>query len=991
MSKYEVIKAATNAYIKTNGRREITGAILNAVMIATIDSLGKFYQFVGRAEPDTDPGVIDQNIAYLAGTPGTYEHLGGFTLDAGELAVIKFDGEWHKEAVATIPAKVSQLQNDLGFITNAVSDLVNYYTKGETFSKAEVQGILLNYYDRDEVDSIVSVLTRQSYVVAWDGTAEPVVGDIPAGVSVSWGGNTYVGTLPASASTIGRIYLVSNGAGYDEYITTEDGGYSWISIGTTSIDLSDYATKAEVNQLEQELTFSKAGVEQKTLDISSFTLEDYSILATGFWGTYTTYKHITIPIENETQFLVVANASGLARIAFLASISPATAGGEIAIVLGTSVIEIPAGKERGFDIPEGTAAIAVNIGQSPSYTYQPSAIKIGQLNLSYITNRIDTIEQDVVRIDKKPVDLSSYTVVYYYINSSGNWTSNGYHRSLTIPVFPGQRYQITANDSYPAVYAFLTSTARTAGDPAPLVAGTTIVTIPKGKTAEVIIPPTCLYINFRCTMSQAEYNENPKLRCPSSFVEFKFIQEVVKELEIKRANLLVRVTGEANDGVYSTRVYDIIGGYSYRLHLLNPDVSMSGVSANQYTLSVYFDAGETLRLATSNNPFNDTYDFLVPEGAKYMYFGVRCAMGAEFGIDIEQLGEALGGAITALNPESEFIPKFMSAKKRYYTSSDTTEPTPLVLLHISDIHGNWANVERYLKFADHYASYIDELIDTGDIVTDDYDDGIEGYAALPGIGKVMNVIGNHDSSRYEGGVRSWQYYCGLPCYETFIAPFVSEWGVTQPDDADVNGYCYYYKDYSAKHIRLVVVDIMAYDATQDAWLKDLLDDAIDNGLHILIATHFAGSTAPGHGDDPAFTKVPCNYTSLYSLGSSTSLLNSYNPSAYLMMQSVQDFIEGGGHFAGYIQGHYHADFVAKVADYPQQMIYSIGSSKSGEVRDYKHTIGTRMQDEFQIVAVDTKNTIVKLFKVGANYDRYGRSKGSVCVNYTTGEVLGEGL
>ena len=116
MSKYEAIKAATNAYIKTNGRQEITGAILNAVMIATIDSLGRFYQFVGVATPDTDPGTIDQNIAYLAGTPGTYTHLGGITIDAGELAVIKFDGEWHKEAVATIPAKVSQLENDLGFI-----------------------------------------------------------------------------------------------------------------------------------------------------------------------------------------------------------------------------------------------------------------------------------------------------------------------------------------------------------------------------------------------------------------------------------------------------------------------------------------------------------------------------------------------------------------------------------------------------------------------------------------------------------------------------------------------------------------------------------------------------------------------------------------------------------------------------------------------------------------------------------------------------------
>ena len=541
------------------------------------------------------------------------------------------------------------------------------------------------------------------------------------------------------------------------------------------------------------------------------------------------------------------------------------------------------------------------------------------------------------------------------------------------------------------MYAFLTSTAREGGSAAPLVAGTTIVTVPKMATVEIVIPPTCFYINFRGCTSQAELNISPRLRCPSSFVYYEDLASVVNGLEVKRANLSISLKGNANDQVISSRVYDIVSGYSYRLHLQNPDVSMTGVSANQYTLSVYFNAGDTIRLATSNNPFEKTYDFLVPDGASNMYFGIRCARGAEFGLAIEQLGEQSGSSITALNPESEFVPKFMSAKKRYYTSSDTDEPTPLVLLHLSDIHGNWTNVERFIKFADKYTSYIDVLINTGDTVADKLDDGTSGYAAIDGIEKVLNVIGNHDSSKYDGGVRNWQYYCGLPCYEAFIAPFVSDWGVTQPDNAEENGYCYYYKDFTAKHLRLVVVDIMSYNSTQDTWLGSILNDALANGLHVLIATHFAGSKAPGHGDEATFTKIPCNYTSLYSLGSSTYLLNSYNATAYLMMETVQDFIDGGGHFAGYIQGHYHADFVAKVSDYPDQLIYSIGSSKSGELRDYKHTVGTRMQDEFQIVSVDTKSTIVKLFKVGANYDRYGRSKGSVCSNYTTGEILGEGI
>ncbi len=300
MSQYQAIKAATNAYIKTNGRQEITGAILNAVMIATIDSLGKFYQFVGYADPDTDPGNIDQNVAYLAGTAGTYTNMGGITLDEGEIATIKFNGVWQKEVIFLIPRRLSQLINDVGFITNAVSDLVNYYTKNETFSKTEVEYILTGYYDKVEVDSIVSSLTGQSFIVSWDGSAEPVVADIPAGISVIWNGNTYTGTLDPSASTQGKIYLVSNGAGYDEYITTENNGYSWILIGTTAIDLSGYALQADVDELRDDVGH-KAAVR---VDYSVSTWYDGKAIYA------TTGAEANSGVNSHTNYIDVGNDTG---------------------------------------------------------------------------------------------------------------------------------------------------------------------------------------------------------------------------------------------------------------------------------------------------------------------------------------------------------------------------------------------------------------------------------------------------------------------------------------------------------------------------------------------------------------------------------------------------------------------------------------------------------------------------------------------------------
>lgn len=98
-------------------------------------------------------------------------------------------------------------------------------------------------------------ISAPSYVVAWDGNSTPVVANIPAGVTFTYSGNTYTGTLAASSSTVNKTYLVGdNNGNFDEYITQVSGStYSWVHLGNTSIDLSDYATKEELNQLEQEV------------------------------------------------------------------------------------------------------------------------------------------------------------------------------------------------------------------------------------------------------------------------------------------------------------------------------------------------------------------------------------------------------------------------------------------------------------------------------------------------------------------------------------------------------------------------------------------------------------------------------------------------------------------------------------------------------------------------------------------------------------------
>lgn len=102
------------------------------------------------------------------------------------------------------------------FITNTVSNLLNYYSKNETYTKAEIQALVHSangfYYQTADV-------------------------------------------LPeASASTVGMIYLIpsnqpENRNLKEEYITLENNGiYSWELIGNTAIDLSGYVTIEALNE-----------------------------------------------------------------------------------------------------------------------------------------------------------------------------------------------------------------------------------------------------------------------------------------------------------------------------------------------------------------------------------------------------------------------------------------------------------------------------------------------------------------------------------------------------------------------------------------------------------------------------------------------------------------------------------------------------------------------------------------------------------------------
>ena len=130
MANYATLKAAIQNVVKTNGNNEITGALLQQSLLAMINSLGQEYQFVGFATPSTVPGTPDQNVFYIAFTPGTYANFGSVVLGNNEFAAIKYNGSWSKDSV-NIPS--TEYVDELG-------KKIEYC----------VQGITANLFDKDQ-------------------------------------------------------------------------------------------------------------------------------------------------------------------------------------------------------------------------------------------------------------------------------------------------------------------------------------------------------------------------------------------------------------------------------------------------------------------------------------------------------------------------------------------------------------------------------------------------------------------------------------------------------------------------------------------------------------------------------------------------------------------------------------------------------------------------------------------------------------------------
>ncbi len=189
------------AYVGTDGKLYSGGK--QTLTVDDVSTAGKTGSYTDLTNKPTIPSVGNATL----------------TIQKNGTAVATFSANATANATAniTVPTKVSELSNDSAFITKAVSDLTNYYTKSNTYSKTEVNALLTDRLKIEIVDALPT-----------SGISSTTIYLVP---------NTSTST---QALPDGGIASVVNS--YDEYVYVNG---TWEKIGTTVADLSQYSLKAD--------------------------------------------------------------------------------------------------------------------------------------------------------------------------------------------------------------------------------------------------------------------------------------------------------------------------------------------------------------------------------------------------------------------------------------------------------------------------------------------------------------------------------------------------------------------------------------------------------------------------------------------------------------------------------------------------------------------------------------------------------------------------
>lgn len=311
------------------------------------------------------------------------------------------------------------------------------------------------------------------------------------------------------------------------------------------------------------------------------------------------------------------------------------------------------------------------------------------------------------------------------------------------------------------------------------------------------------------------------------------------------------------------------------------------------------------------------------------------------------------------------------------------------------------------------------MIVTGDIVWDDFRNGMDYYnEAITNISKpVLNVVGNHDAGQWHTNLSSVS--TDKQCYDRFIAPYVSGWGVTQPSNAATDGKSYYYKDFTDEKIRLIVLcefetdyQIDPNDATkllysreyramrqaQVTWLIDTLTNT-PSDYGVIVAMH----QTPGlmgaadnqfvsfdlvdnqqafnvYSDDKEWLAKILN---AFANKTSLSLSVSQTGAVVTTLDCSCDFSAVQSEFICVLCGHTHRDYIGRLKNYQSIPVLCVGADNLLYTSSFQpRAAGTPSEDLFNVINIDRNRKTIKVVRIGSDASVTGQVRDQLLMNYS---------
>lgn len=649
----------------------------------------------------------------------------------------------------------------------------------------------------------------------------------------------------------------------------------------------------------------------------------------------------------------------------------------------------------------------IDAGEMAAYTVADNTFEGSKLKDETVTKNklssdiaanLETIAGVVFERGSRIAIPSAQMSSSYYLDGTGKCVNNSTYKMLKYAVTPGDVIWLYATKDSAGTYQFQSSPSVPSSLPnsnlvgyPQTVAANEPIRVPAGASWIIIsakssntVSGLYEYTTIRDVTDELESHISINGADISDIKAIMYVKQnriVIPSAQVSNSYYLNADGTAHNDSSYKLLKYEVTAGD--RIWIYAPSIS-PGVYQFQSSTNIPSSG-------TNPNLIGSTYTtavdnvVTVPEGAswliisalkadstagRYTYATLKSAV-EQLQEDVENINDNLSlRSINGLEVEH----KLDNARHA------PGNPTLLTILHFSDLHGDTKALERIMSDAETLGASVDDYICTGDMVTN-----VGGNIASWWNPAVMTCIGNHESATYssENGY-NWTAVSMADRNTYYIAPFEAGWEIVH-----TAGTSYYYKDYATQKVRLIVMDAMLYTGTpgaeaetQTGWLVNLLSDAIANGLHVMIAIH-----SP-HGGAVA---VDCSF-SRYGQGAMPIWSDCNTPDA--VIDAVSTAITNGLHFIGYIIGHTHQDNIWDATGDGSQMMYCVTCANVAYAPQWRNSDQFRNvdNDAYNLVTIDTTNTLIKIVRGGgADIDDHMRARKAICVNYSTGEVVGEVL